>query len=95
MTPNDLAAEIYLALVRERIKARGLDKIKDPDMKGAAQRACALSDIFWTALGEYALAKGVPGPVQEGPVPPPGPVPAPVTNERPPPAETPVAIPNV
>lgn len=76
MTPNDLAAEIYLALVRERIKGRGLDKIKDPDMQAGAERACALSDIFWTALGEYAKAKGYvpmppaqPGQVQGPPVP--------------------------
>lgn len=81
MTPNDLAAEIYLAAVRERIKRTGLEKIKPSRLEGVALKACELSDVFWRALGVYAREKGpvaMPEPAPKGSVlPGPGSTPSP------------------
>jgi hypothetical protein len=66
MNKNELAAQIFLCAVKEKIKARGTSKLKGADFTGIGTRACEIADLFMSELAAYAGS-------QVKPDPPPGP----------------------
>jgi hypothetical protein len=70
---DQLAARIFLACVKDKIKARGAGKLKASDFRGIGTRACEIAEVFLSELAAYTKA-------QESPEPPPGPEAPPTTN---------------
>lgn len=64
--PNQMAAEIFLAVVRDKISARSAEKVKAKDLEGLGTRACEIADLFIDELNAYAKKMGrlVPPPPQ-------------------------------